>query len=257
MEHLSSSEPSRVLRRSPSDPGWLRQALKRPHSRRRGCPLRVSSLVPSPQDEAYRVLAQRRRESRRGGIRTLLDRRSMDRVGFAHQSGQDAYLARHCPGVEPVQNDRRRRNAGRRRPAPHHRYALGSPVFLEARNRARLFSGVLCRGLLYVVRTDNAPRVRDGYISESTSGHARARATRHGAAICRTNMLLSDLDAVTAPGRGKEGVDGSSPSEGFRFSPAMSRFGWLGWRRLVGEVSTRSPHGGHRARQHWRGGRGG
>jgi len=66
-----------------------------------------------------------------------------------------------------------------------------------------------------VVRTDNAPRVRDGYIRLGTRGHARTLKTRLEAAICRKNVIAS-----ARPCNGKEGVDGSSPSEGFSFLPA-------------------------------------
>ena len=38
---------------------------------------------------------------------------------------------------------------------------------------------------LCVLRTDNAPRVRDGYTSLSTRGHARASLTRAEGPICR------------------------------------------------------------------------
>jgi hypothetical protein len=40
-----------------------------------------------------------------------------------------------------------------------------------------------------VQRTDNAPRVRDGYTSSGTSGHARTLETRLEGSICRTMMI--------------------------------------------------------------------
>jgi len=65
-----------------------------------------------------------------------------------------------------------------------------------------------------VWQTDNVARVRDGYISESTRGHPRALTTRTHPPICRPNTIAN----------GKEGVDGSSPSEGFALSPAQQAF---------------------------------
>jgi GNAT superfamily N-acetyltransferase len=47
---------------------------------------------------------------------------------------------------------------------------------------------------------------------------------------------------------GKERVNGSSPLEGFCFSPARACFCWLRWRRRAAEVSTRRPPGGRRLR---------
>ena len=77
--------------------------------------------------------------------------------------------------------------------------------------------------LLLVLQTGNEPRVRDGYIGLSTRGHARARETRDKSPICRNNVIASDRPCPPVPPRnlhGKEGVDGSSPSEGSYESPA-------------------------------------
>jgi hypothetical protein len=68
-----------------------------------------------------------------------------------------------------------------------------------------------------VLKTDNTPRVRDGYISESTRGHARALPTHRERLICRTNVPANARACTPLPPldfHGKEGVDGSSPSEG-------------------------------------------
>jgi hypothetical protein len=70
---------------------------------------------------------------------------------------------------------------------------------------------------LHVLRTDNEPQVRGGYTSESVRGHAWAPPTHANRSICRTKVLANDR-ACTRDG--KEGVDGSSPSEGFSFFPA-------------------------------------
>ena len=70
---------------------------------------------------------------------------------------------------------------------------------------------------LCVLRTDNGPRVRDGYISESARGHARQLPTRAEQPICRTNVHENARACTPLPPpnfHGKEGVDGSSPSEG-------------------------------------------
>jgi hypothetical protein len=77
----------------------------------------------------------------------------------------------------------------------------------------------------YVLRTDNKPRVRDGYISKSTLGHARAMPTHHELPACRTNVLVNARACTRVPPQslhGKEGVDGSSPSEGFRKGQQMA-----------------------------------
>jgi hypothetical protein len=73
-----------------------------------------------------------------------------------------------------------------------------------------------------VLKTDNTPRVRDRYVSLSTSGYARALATRTEARICRPNVPANDRTCPPFPPQnfhGKEGVDGSSPSEWFSQKP--------------------------------------
>jgi hypothetical protein len=75
-----------------------------------------------------------------------------------------------------------------------------------------------------VLRIDNSPRVRDGYISESTGVRGRAPATRADGSICGTNVLANDracTHVALSNFHGKEGVDGSSPSEGLHKRPAM------------------------------------
>src|SRR6476659_3136830 len=74
-----------------------------------------------------------------------------------------------------------------------------------------------------VSKTDDGARVRDGYVSPSVRGHARALATPAERPICRTNVLANDRACTPLPPQnfhGKEGLDGSSPSEGFKKSPA-------------------------------------
>src|SRR5580765_1821482 len=69
-----------------------------------------------------------------------------------------------------------------------------------------------------VLRTDNTARVRDGYARTSTNDHARARWTRPEPLFSRTNVLANDRACTPLPPQnlhGKEGVDGSSPSESF------------------------------------------
>jgi hypothetical protein len=80
---------------------------------------------------------------------------------------------------------------------------------------------------LRVLQTDNEPRVRDGYISLGTRGHARARETSRGGAIYRRNVIARALPCPPVPPlnlHGKEGVDGSSPSEGFAKGQQMALF---------------------------------
>jgi hypothetical protein len=81
--------------------------------------------------------------------------------------------------------------------------------------------------LLCVSRTDNAPRVRDGYISESTRGHTRALPTHSDRPICRTNVPANDRACTPVPPQnfhGKEGVGGSSPPEGSEKAPQIAAF---------------------------------
>src|SRR6266571_2849563 len=56
---------------------------------------------------------------------------------------------------------------------------------------------------LSVSRTDNARRVRDGYISLSACGHPRALATHAEGPICTTNVIANARAC-----NGKEGVEG-------------------------------------------------
>ena len=95
-----------------------------------------------------------------------------------------------------------------------------------------------------VYYTDNKTRVRDGYIRPGTRGHARALETRLEDPICRRKCVASDRTCTRVRPRnlhGKEGVDGSSPSEGFGESPAkgpvvlpaMARFRFFAGTRRV------------------------
>jgi hypothetical protein len=61
------------------------------------------------------------------------------------------------------------------------------------------------------------PRVRDGYIRLGTRGHARTLKTQPKGSVCRENVIASARPCPPVPPtnlHGKEGVDGSSPSEG-------------------------------------------
>src|SRR5829696_5188574 len=69
-----------------------------------------------------------------------------------------------------------------------------------------------CLTFVACSRTDNEPRVRDGYASLGTCGHARALATQ-AEEICRTNLPARDRTCTPLPPQnfhGKEGVGGSS-----------------------------------------------
>ena len=82
------------------------------------------------------------------------------------------------------------------------------------------------RSPLSVLRTDNRLRVRDGYIRSTTRGYARTRLTRRNAPICRSNAIFDARPCTRVPPEnlhGKEGVDGSSPSEGLK-DLQISRF---------------------------------
>jgi hypothetical protein len=65
------------------------------------------------------------------------------------------------------------------------------------------------------LQTDNDPRVRDGYISLDTRGHARALKTRREGLICRKNVAAGARSCPPVPLlnlHGKEGVAGSTRS---------------------------------------------
>jgi hypothetical protein len=87
---------------------------------------------------------------------------------------------------------------------------------METCGHNRLHRWLRHRSLL-VLQTDNEPRVRDGYTNLSTGGHARAQPTRREAAIYRKNVAAHAGPCPPLPPQDlhrKEGVDGSSPSEG-------------------------------------------
>jgi hypothetical protein len=79
----------------------------------------------------------------------------------------------------------------------------------------------LSRG--HVVIFVNDARTQNGHIRNDTRDASRRTCRAWDTAICRTNCVASDraCTRVTRPNfHGKEGVDGSSPSEGFRRNPA-------------------------------------
>jgi hypothetical protein len=70
-----------------------------------------------------------------------------------------------------------------------------------------------CRGLrrAFVVSLSNTARTQNGHIRNDTRDVSRRMADVQTGPICRRNCVAD----------GKEGVDGSSPSEGLEFSPAQ------------------------------------
>ena len=90
---------------------------------------------------------------------------------------------------------------------------------------------------LSLFRIGNVARVRGGYASETTVGHARALPTHPYRQICRTNVSANDRACTRLPPQnlhGKEGVDGSSPSEGFDIkSLQIGMSSCLCWRALT------------------------
>src|SRR5437016_3127474 len=78
-------------------------------------------------------------------------------------------------------------------------------------------SGELALDLsLSVSRTDNARRVRDGYISLSACGHPRALATHAEGPICTTNVLANDRACTRIPPRNFHGKGGGRRFESVR-----------------------------------------
>jgi hypothetical protein len=106
-------------------------------------------------------------------------------------------------GVRVRRLDAEGRSAGR--VAWSARVALGGVADLR-RPRANAYRAGRQRhdvasdsGHKMVAKIDNRPRVRDGYISESTCGHARALPTRYEQPICRTNVPANDRACTRLP----------------------------------------------------------
>jgi hypothetical protein len=78
-----------------------------------------------------------------------------------------------------------------------------------------------------VVQTDDSPRTQNGHIRNDTRDVSRRIPDAWIGAICRRNCVASDraCTRVTLPNfHGKEGVDGSSPSEGSAKAAEIAAF---------------------------------
>ena len=74
------------------------------------------------------------------------------------------------------------------------------------------------RPTFLVARTDNEPRTQNGHIRNDTRDASRRIPKPSLSVICRQNRVADDRACTHVTLRnlhGKEGVDGSSPSEGF------------------------------------------
>ena len=83
------------------------------------------------------------------------------------------------------------------------------------------------RSRFSVVRTDNKPRTQNGHIRNDTRDVLRRISGVSNGAICRRKCVASDRACTRVTLRnlhGKEGVDGSSPSEGSAETPCSSGF---------------------------------
>src|SRR6266540_369451 len=97
------------------------------------------------------------------------------------------------------------------------------------------------RPTFFVVRTDNEPRTQNGHIRNDTHDVSRRISGPSNGPICRRMCVASDRACTRVTLRnlhGKEGVDGSSPSEGFDKVPANWHF------VVVCPLNTRT-HSGH------------
>jgi len=77
----------------------------------------------------------------------------------------------------------------------------------------------VARGTCSVVDVVNSTRTQNGHIRNDTRDVPRRISSAYNIAICRRNGVASDRACTRLPlpnFHGKEGVDGSSPSEGFR-----------------------------------------
>jgi hypothetical protein len=76
---------------------------------------------------------------------------------------------------------------------------------------------------LPVLQVDNEPRVRDGYISPSTRGHAGALQTYPEGPLCRRNVIASAQPCPPVPPLNLHGKEGLNEwRESARASPTMS-----------------------------------
>src|SRR6266540_1488686 len=102
----------------------------------------------------------------------------------------------------------------------------------------------VARGTCSVVDVVNSTRTQNGHIRNDTRDVPRRISSAYNIAICRRNGVASDRACTRLPLQnfhGKEGVDGSSPSEGLSKSPAnghivlpaMARFGFFAGTRRV------------------------
>ena len=83
------------------------------------------------------------------------------------------------------------------------------------------------RSRFSVVRTDNKPRTQNGHIRNNTRDVLRRISGPSNGAICRRMCVASDRSCTRVTARnlhGKEGVDGSSPSEGSAKAPQVGAF---------------------------------
>ena len=100
-------------------------------------------------------------------------------------------------------------------------------------SRRRL--GVWRRRAGVVVRSDDGERTQNGHIRNDTHDVSRRISTAFNSSICRRKCVASDRACKPLPALhfyGKEGVDGSSPSEGLREVPANGDFSRLIFNRL-------------------------
>ena len=199
----SGTRPRRRHKRGPPPRAW---SNRRRTPRRRRVPARVRPCSPPERVGPVRRAPTRLR-SRSRRPRPAPHRFPSRRTSLSRYERKPHPLRPHSP--------RRTVGAPESPDAPH---AERAEVHVRDQSHPR--------SPLYVLRTDNEPRVRDGYIRLSTRGHARARSTRLGGSICRKNVTANALACPLVPPRNlhREGVDGSSPSEGLRKFPANRHF---------------------------------
>src|SRR5437667_12601078 len=103
------------------------------------------------------------------------------------------------------------------------------------------------RSTFSVVGTDNKPRTQNGHIRNDTRDVSRRISGPSNGAICRRMCVASDRACTRVTLRnlhGKEGVDGSSPSEGLQKYPANGHMMLSAVARFRGFAGTRRVHFG-------------
>jgi hypothetical protein len=102
--------------------------------------------------------------------------------------------------------------------------ASGRPSHARPDSDHAAVCGSYPRLVLFVLRIGNVPRVRDGYIRLSTSGHGRPWSTRGEHLVCRPNMFANARSCPRVPPMVRRGSTVRVRQRASRFSCSDWRF---------------------------------